>query len=125
MTDTPAPEEEVILEPGDPGYVPPEGTEPVPPEEGGPIVAEAAPPGQDLQHVRGPHESEAEFLARTRHIAVESTSPTDIVPNTPQITMGTPEMPAGGLPQEVAEEPAPEPIPQSQVGEPVPEEPAP
>jgi hypothetical protein len=104
MTDTPAPEEEVILEPGDPGYQPPEGAEPVPPEEGGPIVAEAAPPGQDLQHVRGPKESEAEFLARTRGVAVESTSPTDIVPNQPQITMGN---------QNPEPEPEPEPEPAS------------
>lgn len=123
MTETP--EEEVILEPGDPGYVPPEGTEPVPPEEGGPITAVPAPPGQDLQHERGPRESDAEFLARTRGVAVNSQSPTDIVPNTPQITMGSPEMPPGGLPEEVADQAGhpeleqAEPVPQSQVGEPV------
>ena len=71
--------EEVILEPGDPGYVDPDAT-PAGPGE--------APAGKDLQHVRQPGETEAEFAARTRNVAVVSQSPTDIVPNTPQITMG-------------------------------------
>lgn len=125
MTEEPTDEGEVILEPGDPGYVPPEGAEPVPADQGGPIALEPAPPGRDLQHERNPRESDAEFLARTRHVAVESTSPTDIVPNTPQITMGTPEMPPGGLPEEIADQAGhpdleqAEPVPQSQVGEPV------
>lgn len=74
--------EEVILEPGDEGYVDP--------EEQARIAADAAAakPGEDLQHVRQPGETEAEFAARTRNVVVESQSPTDIVPNTPQISMG-------------------------------------
>lgn len=100
MTDpnvqTTASGEQVILEPGDPGYVEPQTSvtgEPidttpqtVPGSEeplGGP-----APVGQDLQHVRQPGEDDASFAARTRNVAVISESPTDIVPNTPQITMG-------------------------------------
>lgn len=74
--------DEVILEPGDPGYVDPNAPAP----EAG--VGEA-PAGQDLQFVRQPGEDDATFAARTRNVAVISESPTDIVPNTPQITMGT------------------------------------
>lgn len=88
MSETPAPE--IILEPGDPGYVDPnaptvaptEGE--VPPDEGG----VHAPPGEDLQHVQQPGESDADFAARTRGVVVDSQSPADIVPNTPQATMG-------------------------------------
>lgn len=85
MTDTPAPEDEVILEPGDPGYE--EQTQPVeqpaePPEPG--------PPGEDLTFQRGPNESDAEFMARTRHTVPVSESPTDVVPNRPNISMGEP-----------------------------------
>ena len=86
MTDpnvTTTPEgEEVILEPGDPGYVDPEEAERQAAD------AAAAVPGADLQHVRQPGETDAEFAARTRNVVVESQSPTDIVPNTPQISMG-------------------------------------
>lgn len=102
MTDQPAPEDDVILEPGDPGYEEqqnPPGDQP----EGVPIQTqgehpasdqepmtpgEMGPPGEDLQHYRDPRETDAEFLARTRHTVVHSESPTDIVPNTPQIGMG-------------------------------------
>src|SRR5262249_3461835 len=98
MTETTEPqpqhiEGEVILEPGDPGYVAPEdqgSSAPLaPPEEpnvGDPLVA--VPAGEDLQHYRQPTETDAEFLARTRNVVVNSQSPTDIVPNTPQATMG-------------------------------------
>lgn len=97
--------DEVILEPGDPGYVEP-GTQtdasgqpiqnqpettPGPDEPLGAI----APPGEDLQHVRERGEGDAEFAARTRNVVVESQSPTDIVPNTPQISMG-PRVPVEG-----------------------------
>jgi len=71
--------EEVILEPGDPGYVDPNAPAPEP---------EEVPAGADLQHVRQPGETDADFAARTRGVVVESQSPTDIVPNTPQISMG-------------------------------------
>jgi hypothetical protein len=117
MTETP--QEDVILEPGDPGYVAPEKDESntqgaevpegeglTPPPtlaEGGytdpnqppptePVVASTdegeVPMGEDLQHVQQPGESDADFAARTRGVVVGSQSPTDIVPNTPQITMG-------------------------------------
>lgn len=88
---TEATEPEVILEPGDPGYVEP-GTEPPVPEPA-PPQAGPAPPGQDLTQVRDPREHEAEFLARTRNVPVRSTSPTDIVPNMPQITFSPQEPP--------------------------------
>lgn len=90
--------DQVILEPGDPGYVDPNAPTST---SGDPIDANPetapgkdeplgaiAPAGKDLQHVRQPGESDAEFMARTRNVAVISESPTDIVPNTPQITMG-------------------------------------
>lgn len=89
MTDpnvqTDASGDEVILEPGDPGYV----------EPGQTTEGEAAPPGEDLQHIRQPDETEAEFAARTRNVVVDSQSPTDIVPNMPQISMG-PRVPVEG-----------------------------
>jgi len=79
MTDTNT--SEIILEPGDPGYVPP------PPEA-------TVPPGpQDLTHPRLPGENDGDYLLRTRGMVVQSTSPTDIVPNTPQITLSTPPVP--------------------------------
>ena len=97
--------EEVILEPGDPGYVEPgqrsvtgepiDDTPETVPGKDEPLGADLAPPGEDLQHVRREGETEAEFAARTRNVVVESTSPTDIVPNTPQISMG-PRVPVEG-----------------------------
>lgn len=84
-------EDEIILEPGDPGYEAP-APPTVPP-----------PPPQDLQHVRNPGETDAEFLARTRGAVVDSQSPSDIVPNQPQITFS---------PQEPEPEPEPEPDPE-------------
>lgn len=90
---TTAPEPEVILEPGDPGYVDPNA----PPPEEAPLVAEEVPPPQDLTHVQQPGESDAEFMQRTRTTVVDSQSPLDIVPNQPQIVMSnqepTPEEP--------------------------------
>ena len=89
--------EEVILEPGDPGYVEPtystsgdliDNTPETAPSADEPLGG-PAPAGEDLQFVRQPGEDDATFAARTRNVAVISTSPTDIVPNTPQITMGT------------------------------------
>lgn len=94
MTDpnvqTTASGEQVILEPGDPGYVDPNApaVEPGSPPNPVPDTAVEAPAGVDLQHVRQPGEDDATFAARTRNVAVISESPTDIVPNTPQITMG-------------------------------------
>lgn len=99
MTDpnvTTTPEgEQVILEPGDPGYVepladtPPSDPDAVPPEGGeGATAPVEVPPGEDLTFQRLPGESDAEFMARTRGVAVVSQSPSDIVPNTPQSTMG-------------------------------------
>lgn len=99
MTDpnvTTTPEgEEVVLEPGDPGYVepladtPPTDPDAVPPEGGeGAAAPVEVPPGEDLTFQREPGESDAEFMARTRNVAVVSQSPSDIVPNTPQSTMG-------------------------------------
>ena len=92
-------ETETILEPGDPGYVDPTAAqnqpvlEPAPAPAGSEGAAAPAPPGQDLRPMPNPGETEAEYLARTRNVAVESLSPTDIVPNRPQITFG-PQEPA-------------------------------
>lgn len=80
MSETPEPE--VILEPGDPGYVAPEAEAAVP-----------SPPGEDLRLLPEKGETDAEFLARTRTTTVLSQSPTDIVPNKPQISMGNPAPP--------------------------------
>ena len=135
MTDQPAPEDDVILEPGDPGYeeqqsrpgdqpegVPIQTQQPGdhPSSEAEPMTpAEPAPPGEDLTVQREPGESDAAFLARTRHTVVHSESPTDIVPNTPQIGMGQrvqvegtnleyaappleSGLPAGGMPEETS-----------------------
>lgn len=98
------------------------------PAEAGPAgetapPAAPAPPGQDLRHQRGVNESDAEFMARTRGVVVQSESPTDIVPNQPNISMGQavpvegaeeelryakpPEgegLPAGGESQEIADQ---------------------
>jgi hypothetical protein len=89
MTDT----QDVILEPGDHGYVP--SAEPVPEAEPGEVPNVVVDPtavpgeaGEDLTHVQQPGESDAEFAARTRGVVVDSQSPTDIVPNMPQTTMG-------------------------------------
>ena len=112
MTTTPDPE--IILEPGDPGYVDPNApspatsgaivAEPAPVPAGAEGAAAPAPPGQDLRPVPNPGEDMAEYLDRTRTEVVDSQSPTDIVPNRPQITFG-PQQPEG--------EPAPteEPMP--------------
>jgi hypothetical protein len=108
------PEHDVILEPGDPGYVDPNAPSPA---TSGAIVAEPppvpagaegagapAPPGQDLRPVPNPGETEAEYLDRTRGVPVESTSPTDIVPNRPQITFGPQEpVPPADQPETVSE----------------------
>jgi len=86
MTETK--ESEIILEPGDPGYVAPTET-PVPE----PTTGQHGPPGQDLTHPRLPGENDGDYLLRTRGMIVDSKSPTDIVPNTPQITMSAPPVP--------------------------------
>ena len=168
MTETPPQEEGVILEPGDPGYVAPEGaqtqetttqtdvtapgpndplgapapgpndqpggyTDPSerPPDE--PRVqtvpnSEEVPAGEDLQHVQQPGETDAEFAARTRGTVVDSQSPTDIVPNTPQITIGARVQVEGtdppvyvGVPPEYLDEDQPE-VPPEESEEPVVEE---
>jgi len=83
--------ETVVLEPGDPGYVSPDGPvqqtlpegEPNAVLDAQPMPADVAPP-QDLTYEKEPGESDAEFLIRSRQV-VESESPTDIVPNMPQI----------------------------------------
>lgn len=119
MTETPTENEGVILEPGDPGYVEPvQGgyADPAdrPPDE--PVIGTlgevAGPPGEDLTHQRLPGESDAEYAARTRGVVVDSTSPSDIVPNTPQTTMGVRVQVEGtdppvyvGVPPEALEEP--------------------
>jgi len=106
-------ETETILEPGDPGYVDPTAAqnqpvlEPAPAPAGSEGAAAPAPPGQDLRPMPNPGETEAEYLARTRNVAVESRSPTDIVPNRPQITFG-PQEPAPEAVETVSEEQAEE-----------------
>ena len=106
-------ETETILEPGDPGYVDPTAAqnqpvlEPAPAPAGSEGAAAPAPPGQDLRPMPNPGETEAEYLARTRNVAVESLSPTDIVPNRPQITFG-PQEPAPEAVETVSEEQAEE-----------------
>ena len=99
-------ETETILEPGDPGYVDPNASPP-PVPAGTEGAAAPAPPGQDLRPMPNPGETEAEYLARTRNVAVESRSPTDIVPNRPQITFG-PQEPAPEAVETVSEEQAEE-----------------
>lgn len=82
--------EEVVLEPGDPGYVAPtaeqEG-EVLSPEL--PVAQEVGPEptsgGQDLTIKNEPGQDSSEAILMARGTVVESTSPTDIVPNTPQI----------------------------------------
>ena len=109
MTDQPTPEDEIILEPGDPGYVDPNApSEPLPEV---PPVAAPGEAGKDLIPERGPREHEAEYLARTRAQVVESTSPTDVVPNMPQIRMTTETPPVPPEPQPEPD-PAPEPEPE-------------
>src|SRR5262245_54106359 len=80
--------ETVMLEPGDPGYVEPEESsdgEPLAPPLEGPTGPEAVASPQDLTWQKEPGETDAEFMDRTRGQVVESQSPSDIVPNTPQI----------------------------------------
>src|SRR5262249_49378832 len=113
MTESTDPD--VILEPGDPGYVDPANAA-VPvedPANSPPPSTEPVPAGADLQHVRQAGESDAEFMSRIRNTVVVSESPTDIVPNRPQISRG-PRAPVEG--QEGLEtgsepEPGPEPEP--------------
>jgi hypothetical protein len=111
--------EQVVLEPGDEGYVEPNAP------EGEPTVLDAqpmpveipppTPPGEDLtiKNVEGQSESEAILMARGT--VVESTSPTDIVPNTPQIrpfpveTEPEAEVPPEEPPEEPEAEVEPEP----------------
>jgi hypothetical protein len=117
----PATGQEIVLEPGDEGYVDP-NAEPnaMPPEphaEGEALsvelpVAQAGEgevPPQDLRLVNDPGQSESEAILAARGTVVDSQSPMDLVPNTPQIRMG---------PQEPAEEPAVE-EPADPEGEPV------
>jgi hypothetical protein len=108
--------EEVILEPGDPGYVPP--APPVDPPPPGPVENQLpAEPPTDLTHQQQPGESDASFRARTAGFVVDSQNPTDLVPNMPQTTMGVrvqvpdsdPPVYVGVPPEMVeAEEPPPE-----------------
>jgi len=114
--------ETVVLEPGDEGYVEPQAGEtgtvldaqPMPPD------AEPPPEPQDLTYQKEAGESDAEFLIRSRTV-VESQSPTDIVPNTPQIRPFPVEAAVGEPAVEDTEEgPAPEPAPEP---EPEPEAP--
>lgn len=81
MTQTDSEGNEIILEPGDPGYVDPNA----PPAPAG----APADSGQDLRHVPERGETDAEFQVRTRNLVVDSQHPADIVPNTPQIRMTT------------------------------------
>lgn len=99
---------EIILEPGDPGYVEPDNATGTTPEDAantpkthnqeldedvvapGPneTMPPPAEPAEDLTHVQQVGESDAEFMQRTRGVVVDSQSPSDIVPNTAQTTMG-------------------------------------
>jgi hypothetical protein len=94
-------EPEVILEPGDPGYVAPA------PEGEEPSQAVPPPPAQDLRLIPEKGESDAEFMARTHNTVVDSQSPADIVPNWPQISMG-PQPTEGETPPEEGQEAVPE-----------------
>ena len=49
---------------------------------------EPGPAPQNLELERLPHESDAEFLARSKTFVPDSQSPADIVPNRPNIVMG-------------------------------------
>ena len=125
--------EQIVLEPGDEGYVEPapsseysstsriESTRPdapgpqvgVEPLEGEVPPTEDVPPPQDLTFEKEPGESDAEFAERSRNTVVVSENPGDIVPNMPQITMG-PQEPV----EDVEEPPLEEPLAE---GEPEPE----
>jgi hypothetical protein len=114
--------EEVILEPGDPGYVEPRDTpsapmpDPPPPGEQPNLLTAPDVPPDDLTHQQQPGESDAEFRARTTGVVVDSQNPTDIVPNTAQTTMGVrvqvegtdPPLYVGVPPESIEEEPPPE-----------------
>jgi hypothetical protein len=79
-SDDPPEEEEVILEPGDPGYAATDEP-PLPDPEPGP-------PPQDL---RAAPEMEGAYAVAVHAMhtnVVDSQNPADIVPNHPQITMG-------------------------------------
>lgn len=83
--------EQVVLEPGDEGYVEPNAPEGEPtvldpqpmPAEGEPPPQ--VPPGEDLRLQNEAGQSESEAILMARGTVVESMNPTDIVPNTPQI----------------------------------------
>ena len=98
--------EQIVLEPGDEGYVDTaeysstsriESTRPdapgpqvgAEPQEGEAITTtelrEGEAPPQDLRLVNEAGQSESEAILHARGTVVESQSPTDIVPNTPQI----------------------------------------
>lgn len=103
-------EPEVILEPGDPGYVAPTQPEAVPITTTEPAAeapaAEAVPvpPGKDVRIPREPNETDAEYETRTRNVVPVSESPTDIVPNRPNIVINP-------------VQPAPEPVTVTETGE--------
>jgi hypothetical protein len=96
----PATGEQVVLEPGDEGYVESRTEEAAP-------VEDVAPP-QDLTLTQEPGESDAEFMQRQRSTPVVSESPGDIVPNVPQITMGSQEPVEEEAPPEEGEEISPQ-----------------
>jgi hypothetical protein len=104
--------EQVVLEPGDEGYVEPNAPEGEPtvldpqpmPAEGEPLPP--TPPGEDLRLVNEAGQSESEAILLARGTVVESTSPTDIVPNTPQIRP----FPVEAVPVQEEEVPPEEPL---------------
>ena len=73
-------ESEIILEPGDPGYVAPTEGETEPPPDPGP-------PPQDLRVAPELGGQYAIAVQRMHTTMVDSQNPADIVPNFPQITM--------------------------------------
>lgn len=89
--------ETVVLEPGDEGYVDPNAEPnvmaPEPHAEGATLdpalpvqqAGEGEVPPQDLSLQSAEGQDNSEAIVMNRGLIVESTSPTDIVPNTPQI----------------------------------------
>jgi hypothetical protein len=99
--------EEIVLEPGDEGYVdpqiagpptldpsiPPTGDGPDAPSDSGTYLNPELPVAQTPEEVAAPQDlsahTEAEMLA-ARGTVVDSQNATDLVPNMPQIRMGNP-----------------------------------
>jgi hypothetical protein len=93
----PAPEPTIANPPTTDPSLPPSGDGPDAPPDSGvysdpnlPVTqeGEVVPEPQDLRLVNDAGQSESEAIINSRGLVVDSQSPSDLVPNTPQITMG-------------------------------------